>query len=492
MDRKRKRPSSPPTDLDPSHPSHPNNEIINPLSHPPSTLRQFTLAGLPHNLPLPSKTYPGFPHRPATRPRRHPPTSPPVPPPSNPALNYTTGSEGDDEANFDSTDVNPYTTEDTDSGSTVVKRNKSKRGLGAQEKARTYQSRVGVLTATIKRCLAEGDIPTAKWAFSLLCRAKVRGKKVDLRFERLWELGAEILMREGEPQATKSAEPEQDEERTAMELAEEIMDEIKVDGGEDKDARLAREQENLVKLKAYYECLIQQHPYSKQHPGSTGVVVEFYAALFSAEMEGVWAVHRRAVEKVKEKEGNPDQDEEEEDDDEEMEDEDVDVDMMDGDQESEVWDEERAVIKKDRHVPEHLSGLTRREIKLREEKNNARLVALGKMLGIAERMDTVMETFPFNKDHELLRLRAMVALYLGDLYVPPPPRTEKEEEESKKARSKQRAKAKAFLDKIKESGGELKEHEGLWKSLDDSDDEGFSSDDEDEEEHTVLPMFSSM
>ncbi|KAK4166033.1 RNA polymerase I-specific transcription initiation factor rrn11 [Cladorrhinum sp. PSN259] len=522
MDRKRKRPPNLPSrSPSPSSPSHPNNQIINPLSHPPSTLRQFTLAGLSHDQPLPSKLYPGFPHRGATQPHRST-SSATASDPSDPAqagnLNYTTGSEGDDEANLYTTgesDLNTYTTDtDADSagGAPGVKKNKTKRGLGSQEKARTYNSRVGVLTATIKRCLSEGDIETAKWAFSLLVRSKVRGRKVDLRWERLWELGGEILMREGEPRRRPDKAQTRDgeaaggggggEEKTALELQEEQMEISEAgrdDEGEgdeeDKDKKLAREQENLVKVKAYYECLIQQHPFSKQHPSSTGVVVEFYAALWSAEMEGVWNVHKRAVEKIKVREENPEQYEDEEGD-EDMDD-DEDVDMMDQDQDeggNGGWDEERAAIKKNRDVPEHLGGLTRREIKLTEEKNAARLNALGKMLEIAERMDTVMETFPFNRDHELLRLRAMASLYLGDLYVPPPPRSEKEQEESKKARVRQRVKAKGFLDKIKEGGGELKEHdEGLWKHLE-SDDDDYSSEDQDdeEEEHTILPMFSSM
>jgi len=168
---------------------------------------------------------------------------------------------------------------------------------------------------------------------------------------------------------------------------------------------------------------------------------------------------------------------------------DTDVDM---DDEEEGWDDpERRLVKEDgrkENDEEHLAGLSRREIRLREEKNDARMTALGKMLDIAQRMDTVMETVPFSKDQELLRLRAMVSLYIGDLYVPPPPRSEKEEDESRKAKARQRKKARGFLDKIKEGGGELKEHdEGLWRSLD-SDEEDYEE--SEEEEHTLLPMFS--
>jgi hypothetical protein len=108
-------------------------------------------------------------------------------------------------------------------------------------------------------------------------------------------------------------------------------------------------------------------------------------------------------------------------------------------------------------------------------------------------MDTVMETMPFSRDPELLRLRAMVALYTGDLYVPAAPRSAAEEKESMKARAGQRAKARDFLRRIKEGGGELKDHdEMLLESLATDEEEEDDEDEEGEEGGSVLPMFSSM
>jgi hypothetical protein len=111
------------------------------------------------------------------------------------------------------------------------------------------------------------------------------------------------------------------------------------------------------------------------------------------------------------------------------------------------------------------------------------------MVDVAERMDTVMETVPFSRDSELLRLRAMVALYLGDLYVPPAPRSKVEDKDSKMARAGQREKARGFLLKIKEGGGELKDHdEQLLESLESDDEE----EEDDDDVGPVLPMYSSM
>lgn len=136
---------------------------------------------------------------------------------------------------------------------------------------------------------------------------------------------------------------------------------------------------------------------------------------------------------------------------------------------------------------EHLRGLSRREVKLRGQENELRLAAQRRMADLAQRMDTVMETIPFSRDHEMLRLRAMVALYLGDLAVPPAPRSRAEERESKRAKKGQRVKAREFLRRIEEGGGELKPHDAQLLGSLASDDE-----DEDAEEEPVLPMFSSM
>ncbi|KAL2127690.1 hypothetical protein VTI74DRAFT_10305 [Chaetomium olivicolor] len=162
-------------------------------------------------------------------------------------------------------------------------------------------------------------------------------------------------------------------------------------------------------------------------------------------------------------------------------------DAMDLDDEPVEYDEDGRALSSEREG--HLQGLSRHELRQREKENELRMAALGRMKDVAERMDTVMETAPFSRDPELLRLRAMVALYMGDLYVPPAPRSETEDREGKRARATQRTQAKRLLQRIKDGGGELKDYdEGLLESL--------VLDDEEEEVEdegpSVLPMFSSM
>ncbi|KAH6856768.1 hypothetical protein B0I37DRAFT_426218 [Chaetomium sp. MPI-CAGE-AT-0009] len=458
----------------------PSEAVINPLSHTPDTLRQFTLAGYPADKPLPSKAHPGFPHRGIPRPSRKQgtttttaagrssPTSddndndnePDNDDPttaattSSAAFHSTPASDADDDATAtegwrttDAEITEPESADDTGKGKTR-RRSRSRRGKNnssaetADRGARAYRARVGCLAAVVRRCLAEGDVARARRAFGLLVRARVYGRRVDLRRERFWEMGAEVLVREGE--------------------------EVVEGEGEDEEAKAER----LARLKAYYEYLIQQYPYSKQHAGSTNNVLDFQVALFSAEMEAAHAAHKKGLERLQrgdswEEESGMDVDEP--------------IDYgLEGLGDGELGGEHP-------EPEDHLLGLSRRELKLREKENDLRLEALQRMTDIAQRMDTVMETMPFSRDHELLRLRAMVALYTGDLFMRPAPRSPSEDREGRGARAGQRVKAKALLRQIQTTGG-LRDHDELLLATLDSDDE----DDIEDGDRSVLPMFSSM
>jgi hypothetical protein len=462
-----------------------SDAVINPLSHTPDTLRQFALAGYPAEKPLPSKAYPGFPHRPARskKGQSHKQRGGQIVPDEDDAegddaddlaTSAEAASDADVETNGEDTASGWQTTDfettdvDTDHsgssrrlGSGGRSKRGQKKGKEIDRRAHAYRARVGCLTAVIRRCLAEGDIVTAKRAFGLLARARVYGKKVDLRWERYWEMGAEVLMREGE---TAASQKDRDGERGGN---GDGGGAVKWNGeGEGDDGQ--KEEQRLNRLKAYYGYLIQQYPYSKQHAASANSVLDFQVALFSAEMEAAYAAHKRGLERLQrdggwEEDAGDDMDVEEP----------FDYDLN-GD---------RGVMGEiDRQIAsaqEHLRGL---------KEDQLRLEALQRMIDIAQRMDTVMEMVPFSRDHELLRLRAMVALYIGDLYVPPPPRSSSEDRDTRRARAGQRAKAKGLLRRIKEGGGELKDHDkALLESL-------VSDDEEDDEEEgtSVLPMFSSL
>ncbi|KAL2267492.1 hypothetical protein VTJ83DRAFT_4769 [Remersonia thermophila] len=144
-------------------------------------------------------------------------------------------------------------------------------------------------------------------------------------------------------------------------------------------------------------------------------------------------------------------------------------------------------------------SLSRRERRRLQREDELRRTALQRMASVAERMDTAMEAVPFSRDAEMLRLRAMVALYIADLNVPPSI-GDGEARGSRKGRVKERRRARDLLAKIKEGGGKLQEHdEELLRSLQaDEEDEEEEEDGEEQENPShksataALPLFSSM
>ncbi|KAK3292283.1 uncharacterized protein B0H64DRAFT_466997 [Chaetomium fimeti] len=498
----------------------PSEAVINPLSHSPDTLRQFVLAGYPADKPLPSRAHPGFPHRGTSRPaRKQLPTTTTTTAASSDdddddddptaaaaaAFRSTPASDADDDAtateggwrttDAETTDPESEPTTTTSSGNRRS-RTRSRRGKHGNDTstattdrgARAYRARLGCLAAVVRRCLAEGDVARARRAFGLLVRARVYGRRVDLRRERFWEMGAEVLVREGEVggggrggrvsrvrrgvggRESDQGEGDGDEDGDGEgDWGQVVEGEGDGDGNvEDEEVKVER----LARLKAYYEYLIQQYPYSKQHAGSAHNVLDFQVALFSAEMEAAHAANKRGLAKLQrgdswEEEGSMDVDEP--------------IEYgLEGMGEGELGGEQF-------ETEPHLRGLSRRELKLREKENDVRLEALRRMTDIAQRMDTVMETIPFSRDHELLRLRAMVALYIGDLFMRPAPRSSSEDREGRRARADQRVKAKGLLSQIKSTGG-LRDHDERLLATLDSDDE----DDLEDADRSVLPMFSSM
>ncbi|KAK5653866.1 hypothetical protein OQA88_7790 [Cercophora sp. LCS_1] len=399
--------------------SPPRSPTINPLSHSPSTLRQLVLAGHSSDLPLPSDNHPSFPHRPIPSPRRH---SRHVRAPSQHA------SDGDDEVGLTS---GPNSNNDSDTDGEEIRRKID--AVRGDRAAKAYRKRVGPMAAVVQRFLSEGDIESAKRAFGLLQKGLVYGTRVDLRHGRYWEMGVEILMREGE-----------DHQQT----------------GEGK-------LENLKRIKSFYETMAQMHPWSRMHPNVVSAL-DFYPGVFGIEMEAVYLEHKMGTEKVAEawRRGELDGGEDEDD-----------VEMEDGTT-GMGYEEDRdlEVSPEDRRLRRVQDGLRRR--------------ALEQMRELEVKMDGVMEAPPFSKDHELLRLRGMVALYIADLCVPLETRSEIERLEGERVRNEARDKAKTAFRAIKKGGGELGER---WiQAMIEEDDEEEAGGQGSLPTHSSLPMYSSL
>lgn len=435
-DRKRKRVSS----VASTPPRLLPEESINPLSHPPSTLKQFATAGLAEKEPLPSELIPGFPHKPLPR----------TAAPGEEDTDEETGEEG-----LSGTDAETVATEADEAEASRLRIEKRERGLANE--ARLHEREVGVVAAIMRRCLEEGDIPRAKLAFGRLVRSIVHGKKVDLRYGGYWAMGAEILMRDGEVRSRAGAteEDEQDEQR---------------------DPRAAPKRwglaANIVKVRTFFEDLIQLHPYDRHHPGSISAL-DFWPVMLSCEMYNVYIEHKLAVERLDAGE-------------------DDEIGGMDLDEEP-----SKLFPDYDEKVGEDSGPLGNMQSEaLREARNTLRLQALEGMRDIASRMDAIMENAPYTTSLEMLRLRGMAALYMGDLALPSHPRTVDEDRDGRARRTEETDRAKTAFRKFAERGGEVE----VWfrhlvrNEEADDDDEGEEEVDEEEEEGSggLLPMYSSL
>ncbi|KAK0714613.1 hypothetical protein B0H67DRAFT_451834, partial [Lasiosphaeris hirsuta] len=399
--------------------------VINPLSHPPDILKQFIPAGHPADQPLPSAVHPYFPHRPIPDPDdaaaggqsafSSPPPSEATSPPASVWGGTEAGGDGDDEGGWES-----------------EVREAAAAAAFAEKQSRAYRKHVGCLATALQRFLAAGDVAAARRVFGLLARARVYGKSVDLRFDRYWEYGTEILMRAGE--GWGPVDEDEDEE----------------------DVRLERIAANLKQVKTYYTALIRQHPWNSRHHLEHYGSLDFYPSLFSCEMEGVHTEHARGLKRLEREHeaaswNGSDHD-------------------MDFDHQHDRDPLDLDYPMEGRGSP--LAGVddSQSEMRLQREKDGLRLHTLERMKELTKRMDDIMLPPPFNKDSELLRLRGMAALYMGDLSVPIAPQSQEEQIEGEQARANLRAKAKGLFLKIKEIGGDFEE-QWLLDMLS-SDDEG--------------------
>ncbi|KAK0619889.1 hypothetical protein B0T14DRAFT_566693 [Immersiella caudata] len=412
-----------------------SSTTINPLSHPPSTLKQFRPAGLSSDLPLPSSSHPSFPHRPipspkATR-RRHCRASFSSADAGETSQGDGTegerGGDGDDEATATEVDARTGEEDDEDEeGEKIVRRRVDRLGTA-------YRAKLGALSTAVQRFLSEGDIDSASRAFGLLARAKVYGTGVDLRRERYWELGAEILARQGEVSGKQ--------------------EEGDGDGGRGQE-------EGRERIAMFYEWLVRQHPWTSSHLSSISAL-DFYPAMFGCQMEGVHALHAKELERVEDELragrfdwGDGGYEEEGEG-----------VDAMDVDG---GGNEEE----------EYTKSEARFERKLRHAKDRLRRTALTRMRELEKKMDDTMTVPPFSTHPRLLRLRGMVALYIADLCVPLDGSTLEGIEEGL-AREKARSKAKKAFKTLQEKGGGVEE-QWMMDML-----EGNEGEDDDEELATL-------
>ncbi|OCL05504.1 hypothetical protein AOQ84DRAFT_344712 [Glonium stellatum] len=235
------------------------------------------------------------------------------------------------------------------------------------------QTHLSVLTTILHHCLLEGDYDRAGRAWGMILRSQIAGKPIDVRAHGQWGIGAEILLRRNSKQARQSQNPR----RNSRELDDDESPVIHEDAFSEEGFRLARD---------YYERLILQHPKRKIHPHSIDEGI-FYPAMFSLWIYEVSERSKRAREQLN---GS---------------------DRRSGSSEDISSDDDSNSDSRNARSPAGTRIATAYE--MMEIKNEE----LRKAREIAERLDHLLVSPPFDKHPDLLQLRGMVGLWIGDLIV---------------------------------------------------------------------------
>ncbi|KAI0555151.1 hypothetical protein F4679DRAFT_578539 [Xylaria curta] len=372
------------------------SETINPLSHSPNTLRQLAVAGLSPQDELPSRTHPNFPHKPLRVPRKR--RDGRTTPSRRVVVRSDSGVETD---------------------STFTSQQESRREIGdvRDEHHSARMRHLNTMTAIMHRCLRDGDIVRAKRALGLLMRTR----DVDVRVDNLWAIGLEILMRDGEQEEEEVKVAAKRPSSPSISSSSDTDSDSDIADGEgrggDEGSTKGNPQSpqrwgsaaNIAQVKQYLETLIQHHPYDAHRPQLTSAI-DFWPALFGIEIYNLDAEFQSSLHHIHLEHGfpsssssfsrsaSPSPDREHDD---------YEADRMDLDDDNEEMKLRRRSDREEEQDRERHNATDA----LRSESQ------LG-ALGLATRMDGVLENPPYSTHAELLRLRGHVALFIADLYLP--------------------------------------------------------------------------
>ncbi|KAI4124658.1 MAG: hypothetical protein LQ347_005654, partial [Umbilicaria vellea] len=239
---------------------------------------------------------------------------------------------------------------------------------------------VAVATSVMHRSLLEGDYIRAGRAWGVLLRAEMSGRHMDLRAHGRWGIGAEILLRRDA----------QLQRRSTQDGGDDGDDEI--DGVPSSRDNLADlfSKEGFDKARDYYERLILQYPYRKQHPNAVNAL-DFYPAMFGSWIDSVQDQRKIALSRVHESARNSDR--------------------------------ERTNEDLYTNTPPSSPSSDCSEVR-HAQTEEVRKSTLQQAEEIAIRLEELLLSPPYSDDPTLWNLRGMVALWVGDLSVTAPPPTE--------------------------------------------------------------------
>jgi hypothetical protein len=357
----------------------------NPLSLTPDEIIQYRLAGLELDELLPSVRVKDFPHR-------------ALPAQALPTRNRNRDRKGKGSAGSQSRgtsgDEEEGQNEDGERDKTIIE-------VALEKKAKERGPRLriqhlGVLTAILQRCLQEGDIARASRAWAMLIRAEVGGRGIDVRGSGYWGIGAELLIRSQDQERYR----EPDRESVDVDEEERASEGEKGDR-ENNPPRRWGSKDGLEKAKDYYERLILQHPYKRQFQEAISAL-DFWPVMVGCEIYGIQFEQKEGLRKVALAEGKDDDEDANRSDDSE-----------EGSIDSETEEDNIFAVEEQRKTRRRQRRAEKRWTE-RDEIRQTALIASGK---IAARLDELMTTPPYSDSHVLIRLRGMLALYIGDLSV---------------------------------------------------------------------------
>ncbi|KAH8804732.1 hypothetical protein F5884DRAFT_679840 [Xylogone sp. PMI_703] len=360
----------------------------NPLSLTPDEIMQYRLAGLELDEVLPSQRVKGFPHRGLP--------------------GHIDGEDENEDIDVIKQGEDEFDDDEEGDGSISVKQRKRRQDRGP----RLRRHHLVVLTTLLHRCLAEGDLERAGRAWALLLRAELGGLPIDIRNTGFWGIGAELLIRGQKKRGEHASTGHNDIEDSHPDEDGEVVRERKRDtSSQDSAPKRWGTPEGLEKAKEYYERLILQYPYMRQFSNAVSAL-DFWPAMLGCEIYGIQFTQKGALWKIsKEEERDKNDDNEDED-------------TYSG--EDVANEEDHGADYQDDDYDDGFSFQERRQARRRakrahrrwEQREGVRKTALEAAETLANRIDELMTTLPYSDSHVLLRLRGMLALYVGDLSIP--------------------------------------------------------------------------
>ncbi|KAF1361040.1 hypothetical protein EJ07DRAFT_176392 [Lizonia empirigonia] len=236
------------------------------------------------------------------------------------------------------------------------------------EASNLRRKHLNVLSTVLHTCLLQADYHRAGRAWGMILRSQAtHGHPVDLRNHGRWAMGADILLRR-KPRRVPSNDQSDAVADTHIDSDIDIFSEAGFE--------LARE---------YYERLIVQYPTRKQAPNAVDQR-SFYPAMFSLWVQEVTEKSKRTRRK----------------------------------------NEEEARRSRSRSMSiDSGHGKPTDDARSREEAIQAE--ELAQATEIAERLDDLVKSPPFDKQASLLQLRGAIALWISDLIVGNTPATATDE-----------------------------------------------------------------